>query len=208
MSFPHCARAYAGYKPQNIRRKKTYPRVFPAGLYSACPARLRASSRGVSMMEQDAAPAGVRLRTSRARAAPGLRPGAIRPPARSWLTMRARCGSFGSAARTPTRRRQWSAGRRAFAEKRERRASKSASGRPSPGRPRDAIASIPRFPALRSPRGGEEGRYGLPGAAKNTGDGACLNANIGAKRAGRPARCAGFHAPRNDGAAALRSVRP
>jgi len=58
--------------------------------------------------------------------------------------------------------------------------SQGVSGRPSPGCPRDAIASIPRFPALRSPQRARglaapkpEGRrreYGLPGAAKNTGD--------------------------------------
>ena len=37
---------------------------------------------------------------------------------------------------------------------RKRRASQARHGRPSPGRPRSTIASAPRFPALRSPRGG------------------------------------------------------
>ena len=49
--------------------------------------KLRASSRDVLMMEPGAAPAGLRETYPQAsRAAPGLRSGALRPPARSWLT--------------------------------------------------------------------------------------------------------------------------
>jgi hypothetical protein len=40
------------------------------------------------MVEQGAAPAGGDKRSHRARAVPGLRSGTLRPPARSWLTVR------------------------------------------------------------------------------------------------------------------------
>lgn len=56
-----------------------------AGLSSCHPAHRGASVRKTSRAtERDAAPAG-EVRHLRARAAPGLRLGALRPPARSWL---------------------------------------------------------------------------------------------------------------------------
>ena len=87
------------------------------------------------MVEQDAAPAGGDTRSHRARAVPGLRPGTLGPPARSWLMVRSPwlcpmlgliplkrgwiTGFFGkansrqkrgpAAVKTP----RWSAGRRA-----------------------------------------------------------------------------------------------
>jgi len=70
------------------------------------PARPGASSRGVYLMEQGAVPAGLRKRTSSARAATGLRPPALRPAARSSLMVRAtRSERGGSAARSAARRR-------------------------------------------------------------------------------------------------------
>ena len=122
----------------------------------------------------DAAPAGGRVRTLRTREALASRPPALRPAARSsterWA---ARGGDEGAAATAPdrglehgprrfpearpkgfSRRRMWSAGRRLVPIARDGETpSHGVSGgfrRPL----RSAIASAPRFPALRSPGSG------------------------------------------------------
>ncbi len=101
---------------------------------------------------RDAAPAGVRKRTSRARAATGLRSRALRPAARSWLTMRA-VEAPSEARPVAVEDAANGAPGGALSLKSEsdapRKRVRAALAKP----PRDAIASIPCFPALRSPKG-------------------------------------------------------
>ena len=145
---------------------------------------MRGASRGVLGVGQARRPrAGL---VSRHSGGPGTRSGGTRtaPQGACWT-------GTGNAPR-PRKRGpgdlkspQWSA---------ERRLSAIASGGDTPrkrvGRfrqpPRGAIASAPRFPALRFPSGRRRGNTGVPRAAKNRGDDACPRLSRW--------QCAGWHA--------------
>ncbi len=144
------------------------------------PVRLRASSRGVSMMEPDAAPAGARVRSSRTREALGRRPSPLGGTALNGWTRRgrraAKAARIGLAASRPGPRPEVTApGTEKPRWRAERRHALRETVRDNMQWPRRSA----RHPLLL--RRGKEGDYGLPGAAKNTGAGACLM--------GRPAFC-------------------
>src|ERR1700690_1215897 len=119
-------------------------------------------------------------RSSRTRVAPGLRPGALRPPARSSLTAgREACPRFsekaaqkGPASREPqgkaeTERQKARPG--AVTTLRWRAERRHTFARGCDLRPNDAPLGAPSPRFLR----GKERSYGVPGASKNTGVGAC-----------------------------------
>ena len=73
-----------------IARQQRRLDIIPSlGLYAIRPVQSGASARGVLMMGSDAVHAGLAKRTLGARAAPGLRPPALRPAARSSLMVSA-----------------------------------------------------------------------------------------------------------------------
>ena len=168
-------RAFAHPTTLKTLAEKNLSPGLPAGLYSACPVRLRASSRGVSMTEPDVAPAGVRQTHLTRPGGAGAPPGGNRTPRQELADDASRM--VPSEAR-PGRRQDAASGAPGGAlplcQAGATRLASASGGFAS--RPRGTIASAPRFPALRFPRGGVEMDDGLPGAAKNTGGGALAEA--------------------------------
>jgi hypothetical protein len=129
-------------------------------LNSVCLVRLRASSRGVTTMEQGAVPAGVRKRTSCARAAPGPRPQALGPAARSSLMVRATCRKADQPPEARPGRRKTPPVERRGAQ------------RPSPRTRHRKVQLMWRLAALH-PLGifrGTKGKAGVPAPLNNRGD--------------------------------------
>src|SRR5450759_1320217 len=124
------------------------------------------------MMEPDAAPAGVRVRSSRLREAPGSRPSLLRGTALRWPGRGADEGGrkpAGSGAQPgPVRVR-----------KLRPRGQKSPHGAPRGARVLDEGTRLDGRLVRRLARqpltlcGGRKREYGVPGAEKNTGAGAC-----------------------------------
>ena len=87
------------------RKQKTYPRALPRPYHPQRPARLRASSRDVTMMELDTAPAGGARNPALGRPWPS-RPPALRPAALNGWTRRRRraaeAARIGDPARIPS----------------------------------------------------------------------------------------------------------
>ncbi len=139
------------YSTENIPARLDYrPRVY----YSYFrPARLRASSRGVSMMELDVAPAGVLSQSTHS--------GGAGAPLAGTMTRRQELADDAEPCEAPSEARPdaeknaaGGAPGGALPKNGSDAPRKARLGRPSPGRPRSVIANAPRFPALRSPRGG------------------------------------------------------
>ena len=130
------------------------------------PAQVRASSRGVKMMEPGAAPAGGGQRIPPLPGRAGPRPGTLGCPARSSLTVGVQLKPSPKARTGPRKTPRWSAERRPHPSKEDaaRRIRTRLIGAPSP-----------RFirGGRKAPQSGA-GVTAYPGPVKNAGDNACL----------------------------------
>jgi len=121
------------------------------------------------------APAGVRVCSSRARAAPGLRPGTLRSPTRSWLTATPQALPEARKKRPPRRGRnsEPEAGRNGRSESAARRCHDAAMARREAPRAGNGTCTdyndAPPGAPFPSPFEGRKEDDGVPGAAKNTG---------------------------------------